>query len=76
MAGTEQAGGCPYSDWRHLRAVGKGGSPLGTLLTPGELPVPWPHVIPALCVSQAIVLGTKLQLQADLDVEKVRVFLM
>ena len=56
--------------------MGKGGSPLGTLLTPGELPIPWPHVIPALCVSQAIVLGTKLQLQADLDVEKVRVFLM
>lgn len=76
MAGTEQASGCPYSDWRHLGAMGKGGSPLGTLLTPGALPIPWPRVILTLCVSQAIVLGTKLQLQADLDVEKVRVFLM
>ena len=37
---------------------------------------PGPRIIQALCVSQAIVLGTKLQLQADLDFEKVRVFLM
>lgn len=36
---------------------------------------PGPRIIQALCASQAIVLGTKLQLQADLDVEKVRVFL-
>lgn len=49
---------------------------MGTVLTPGALPIPWPRVILTLCVSQAIVLGTKLQLQADLDVEKVRVFLM
>lgn len=67
-------GGCPSSDRRRLGAAGRAGASCAHsaqkhCLSPG------PRTTQALCVSQAIVLGTKLQLQADLDAEKVRVFL-
>ena len=66
--------------WLCLQLLGSDGVGVGAAEgreppTCGTACPPRPSVIRSLCVSQAIVLGTKLRLQADLDVEKVRVVL-